>query len=134
MFLCKQKTAYEMRISDLGSDVCSSDLQGKPVVLLHGGPGGGCSAKMRRFHDPAKYRIILFDQRGAGRSTPHADLVGNTTWDLVADIDKLRNKLGIDQWQVFGGSWGSTLALARSEEHKSELQSLMRLSDAVLCL
>src|SRR5690606_7571023 len=76
--------------------------EGKPVVLLHGGPGGGCSAKMRRFHDPAKYRIILFDQRGAGRSTPHADLVANTTWDLVADIEKLRKRLGVDKWQVFG--------------------------------
>ena len=85
---------------------------GKPVVLLHGGPGAGCNANMRRFHDPAKYRIVLFDQRGAGRSTPHADLVDNTTWDLVADIEKLREHLGIARWQVFGGSWGSTLALA----------------------
>ena len=80
--------------------------------MLHGGPGAGCSAKMRRFHDPAHYRIILFDQRGIGRSTPHADLVDNTTWDLVADIEKLREHLGIARWQVFGGSWGSTLALA----------------------
>ena len=79
---------------------------GKPVVLLHGGPGGGCSDKMRRFHDPAKYRIVLFDQRGSGRSTPHADLVDNTTWHLVADIEKLREKLGIERWQVFGGSLG----------------------------
>ena len=70
---------------------------GKPVVLLHGGPGGGCSPKMRCFHDPAKYRIVLFDQRGAGRSTPHADLVDNTTWHLVADIEQLREKLGIEQ-------------------------------------
>lgn len=91
--------------------------KGKPVVMLHGGPGGGCNAKMRRFHDPAKYRIVLFDQRGAGRSTPHADLVGNTTWDLVADIEKLREKLGIERWQVFGGSWGSTLALAYAQAH-----------------
>ena len=85
---------------------------GKPVVMLHGGPGAGCNDKMRRFHDPAKYRIVLFDQRGAGRSTPHADLVDNTTWDLVADIEQLRELLGIERWQVFGGSWGSTLALA----------------------
>ena len=90
---------------------------GKPVVLLHGGPGAGCSAKMRRFHDPAKYRIVLFDQRGSGRSTPHADLIDNTTWDLVADIEQLRTKLGIDAWQVFGGSWGSTLALAYAQRH-----------------
>jgi proline iminopeptidase len=90
---------------------------GKPVVLLHGGPGAGCSAKMRRFHNPVKYRIVLFDQRGSGRSTPHADLIDNTTWDLVADIEKLRTRLGIDKWQVFGGSWGSTLALAYAQRH-----------------
>jgi proline iminopeptidase len=99
--------------------------QGKPVVLLHGGPGAGCSAKMRRFHDPAKYRIVLFDQRGSGRSTPHADLVDNTTWDLVADIERLRTKLGIDRWQVFGGSWGSTLALAYAETHPDRVTELV---------
>ncbi|HVI60316.1 MAG TPA: prolyl aminopeptidase [Luteimonas sp.] len=98
---------------------------GKPVVLLHGGPGGGCSAKMRRFHDPAKYRIVLFDQRGSGRSTPHADLVDNTTWDLVADIEKLRAKLGIERWQVFGGSWGSTLALAYAQAHPRRVAELV---------
>jgi proline iminopeptidase len=91
--------------------------RGKPVVLLHGGPGAGCSAKMRRFHDPRTYRIVLFDQRGSGRSTPHADLVDNTTWDLVADIERLRTVLGVDRWQVFGGSWGSTLALAYAQTH-----------------
>src|SRR5690554_4017726 len=99
--------------------------KGKPVVLLHGGPGGGCSAKMRRFHDPSKYRIVLFDQRGSGRSTPHADLVDNTTWHLVEDIEKLRVKLGIDQWQVFGGSWGSTLALAYAESHPRRVTELV---------
>ena len=99
--------------------------QGKPVVLLHGGPGAGCSAKMRRFHDPAKYRIVLFDQRGSGRSTPHADLVDNTTWDLVADIERLRTELGIDRWQVFGGSWGSTLALAYAETHPERVTELV---------
>ena len=99
--------------------------QGKPVVLLHGGPGAGCSAKMRRFHDPAHYRIVLFDQRGAGRSTPHADLVDTSTWDLVADIEKLRAKLGIDRWQVFGGSWGSTLALAYAEAHPQRVTELV---------
>ena len=91
--------------------------KGKPVVLLHGGPGGGCNAKMRRFHDPSKYRIVLLDQRGSGRSTPHADLVDNTTWHLVADIEALREHLGIERWQVFGGSWGSTLALAYAQTH-----------------
>jgi proline iminopeptidase len=99
--------------------------QGKPVVLLHGGPGAGCSAKMRRFHDPAKYRIVLFDQRGSGRSTPHADLVDNTTWDLVDDIERLRGKLAIDRWQVFGGSWGSTLALAYAQTHPGRVSELV---------
>jgi len=99
--------------------------EGKPVVLLHGGPGGGCSAKMRRFHDPAKYRIVLFDQRGAGRSTPHADLEDNTTWHLVEDIEKLRRKLDIERWQVFGGSWGSTLALAYAEKHPARVTELV---------
>ena len=98
---------------------------GKPVVLLHGGPGGGCSDKMRRFHDPAKYRIVLFDQRGSGRSTPHADLVDNTTWHLVADIERLRDTLGIDRWQVFGGSWGSTLALAYAQAHPDRVAELV---------
>jgi proline iminopeptidase len=99
--------------------------QGKPVVLLHGGPGAGCSAKMRRFHDPKHYRIVLFDQRGSGRSTPHADLVDNTTWDLVADIERLREHLGIERWQVFGGSWGSTLALAYAESHPRRVTELV---------
>ena len=99
--------------------------QGKPVVLLHGGPGAGCSGKMRRFHDPKHYRIVLFDQRGSGRSTPHADLVDNTTWDLVADIERLREHLGIERWQVFGGSWGSTLALAYAESHPRRVTELV---------
>ncbi|MDQ3288395.1 MAG: prolyl aminopeptidase [Pseudomonadota bacterium] len=98
---------------------------GKPVVLLHGGPGGGCSDKMRQFHDPAKYRIVLFDQRGSGRSVPHADLVDNTTWDLVADIERLREHLGVDMWQVFGGSWGSTLALAYAQTHPGRVTELV---------
>jgi len=98
---------------------------GKPVVLLHGGPGGGCSAKMRRFHDPDAYRIILFDQRGSGRSTPHADLVDNTTWHLVGDIERLRAHLRIARWQVFGGSWGSTLALAYAERHPEAVTELL---------
>ncbi|CBA14996.1 prolyl aminopeptidase [Xanthomonas albilineans] len=98
---------------------------GKPVLVLHGGPGGGCNAKMRCFHDPAKYRIVLFDQRGSGRSTPHADLVDNTTWDLVADIERLREHLRIDRWQVFGGSWGSTLALAYAQTHPQRVAELV---------
>jgi len=99
--------------------------KGKPVVVLHGGPGAGCNDRMRRFHDPAKYRIVLFDQRGSGRSTPHADLVDNTTWDLVADIERLRVTLGIERWQVFGGSWGSTLALAYAETHPQRVTELV---------
>lgn len=99
--------------------------QGKPVVILHGGPGAGCGAKIRRFHDPRAYRIILLDQRGAGRSTPHADLVDNTTWTLVADIERLREHLGIERWQVFGGSWGSTLALAYAEKHPEHVSELV---------
>ena len=98
---------------------------GKAVVLLHGGPGAGCSDNMRRFHDPAKYRIVLFDQRGAGRSTPHADLTDNTTRDLVADIETLRLHLGIECWQVFGGSWGSTLALAYAQAHPQRVTELV---------
>ena len=99
--------------------------KGKPVVLLHGGPGAGCGPKMRRFHDPKHYRIVLFDQRGAGRSTPHADLVDNTTHALVADIEALRTHLGIQRWQVFGGSWGSTLALAYAETHPDRVTELV---------
>ena len=99
--------------------------KGQPVIILHGGPGAGCSAKMRRFHDPAHYRIILFDQRGSGRSTPHADLVDNTTWDLVADIERLREHLGIARWQVFGGSWGATLAIAYAQAHPGRVVQLV---------
>ncbi len=98
---------------------------GKPVVCLHGGPGAGFSPKMRRFFDPDKYRIILFDQRGCGRSTPHAELTDNTTWHLVADIEALRNHLGIGRWQVFGGSWGSTLALAYAQTHPQRVSELV---------
>lgn len=98
---------------------------GKPAVFLHGGPGAGCSEKMRQFHDPKAYRIILFDQRGSGRSTPHADLTDNSTWDLVADIERLRMHLGIECWQVFGGSWGSTLALAYAEKHPERVTELL---------
>jgi len=99
--------------------------QGKPVVILHGGPGGGCSPAMRCFHHPEKYRIILFDQRGSGRSLPHADLVDNTTWHLIADIERLREHLDIERWQVFGGSWGSTLALAYAQAHPQRVMELV---------
>ena len=95
----------------------SGNPAGKPVVFLHGGPGGGTTPRMRRFFDPRAYRIVLFDQRGCGRSTPHACLEDNTTWSLVADMERLRTHLGIARWQVFGGSWGSALALAYAETH-----------------
>jgi proline iminopeptidase len=98
---------------------------GKPVVFLHGGPGAGCNAKCRRFFDPKVYRVVLFDQRGCGRSTPHAELRENTTWDLVADIERLREHLRIAKWQVFGGSWGSTLALAYAETHPERVTELV---------
>jgi len=98
---------------------------GKPVVFLHGGPGGGTNAKCRRFFDPAVYRIVLFDQRGCGKSTPHAELTDNTTWDLVADIERVREHLGIERWQVFGGSWGSTLALAYAQTHPDKVSELV---------
>jgi proline iminopeptidase len=98
---------------------------GKPAVLLHGGPGGGSNPLMRRYHDPERYRIVLFDQRGCGRSMPHASLIENTTWHLVDDIERLREHLGIERWQVFGGSWGSTLGLAYAETHPERATELV---------
>ncbi|MBK0420081.1 prolyl aminopeptidase [Leucobacter sp. CSA1] len=110
-------------------EVCGNP-EGKPVVFLHGGPGGGCGADHRRYFDPERYRIVLFDQRGCGRSTPHAsepdaDLSSNTTWHLVADIERLREHLDVDRWQVFGGSWGSTLALAYAQSHPERVTELV---------
>ncbi|MGK7905096.1 MAG: prolyl aminopeptidase [Hormoscilla sp.] len=98
---------------------------GKPMLFLHGGPGGGIVPVYRQYFDPTKWRIILFDQRGCGRSTPHAELRENTTWDLVNDIEKLRVQLGIESWVVFGGSWGSTLTLAYSETHPDRCRGLI---------
>lgn len=108
----------------------SGNPDGKPVVFLHGGPGGGTTPSQRRVFDPDKYRIVLFDQRGCGKSTPHAsapeaDLETNTTWHLVADIEKLREHLGVDTWQVFGGSWGSSLALAYAQTHTDRVSELV---------
>jgi proline iminopeptidase len=103
----------------------SGNPQGAPAVFLHGGPGGGTEAKMRRFFDPRRYRIVLFDQRGSGKSRPHASLVDNTTWDLVADIERLREHLNIERWLVFGGSWGSTLALAYAQSHPERVTHLV---------
>jgi proline iminopeptidase len=103
----------------------SGNPAGKPAVFLHGGPGGGTSPRQRRFFDPARYRIVLFDQRGCGKSRPHASLHDNTTWHLVADIEALRKHLGIASWLVFGGSWGSTLALAYAEKHPDHVTALV---------
>jgi proline iminopeptidase len=126
---------YETGMLDVGDgqelywEECGTSA-GKPVVFLHGGPGAGCTPRHRRLFEPESYRIILFDQRGCGRSSPHvsepeADFSANTTWHLVADIERLREHLGIDRWQVFGGSWGSTLALAYSETHPERVTELV---------
>ena len=97
----------------------------KPAVMLHGGPGAGCSPNHRRQFDPARYDVLLFDQRGCGRSTPHASLEANTTWHLVDDIERLRTMAGIERWLVFGGSWGSTLSLAYAETHPQRVTELV---------
>ncbi len=102
----------------------SGNPEGAPVVFLHGGPGGGTGPNMRRFFDPGYYRVVLFDQRGCGRSTPRAELAENSTWHLVEDIERLREHLGIERWFVFGGSWGSTLALAYAERHPQRVLGL----------
>lgn len=103
----------------------SGNPSGKPVIFVHGGPGGGTEAKYRQFFDPRKYRIILFDQRGCGKSLPYAELRENTTWDLVADMERIRETLGIGKWQVFGGSWGSTLALCYAQTHPERVCELV---------
>ena len=103
----------------------SGNPRGKPAVFVHGGPGAGANETSRRFFDPRRYRIVVFDQRGCGRSRPHASLVDNTTWHLVADMEQLRKHLGIGRWLVFGGSWGSTLALAYSQTHPGAVSELV---------
>ncbi|HEV2564262.1 MAG TPA: prolyl aminopeptidase [Microvirga sp.] len=121
---------YDHGMLDVGDghrvywEMCGNP-HGKPVVFLHGGPGGGCTPTQRRLFDPEKYRILLFDQRGCGRSTPYASLEANTTWHLVADIERLRAMIGVDKWMVFGGSWGSTLALAYAETHPERVTELV---------
>jgi len=110
---------HELYVEECGNP------DGKPVVVLHGGPGAGCSPFMRRFFDPKRYRIVLFDQRGAGKSTPAAGLEENTTWDLVADVERIRERLKIESWLLFGGSWGSTLALLYSQAHPARVGALV---------
>lgn len=118
---------YTLPVSDLHTiyiEECGNP-EGKPVVFLHGGPGGGIHPSYRQYFDPQRWRVILFEQRGCGRSTPHAELRDNTTWDLVNDIETLRHHLGLEQWTVFGGSWGSTLALTYSQAHPDRCAGLI---------
>lgn len=103
----------------------SGNPNGKPAIFVHGGPGGGGSTEVRRFFNPELYKIIVFDQRGCGRSKPHASLKDNTTWHLVSDMEKIREELGIEQWLVFGGSWGSTLSLAYAQAHPARVSELV---------
>ena len=103
----------------------SGNPNGKPAIFVHGGPGGGGSTEVRRFFNPELYKIIVFDQRGCGRSKPHASLKDNTTWHLVSDMERIRKKLGIEQWLVFGGSWGSTLSLAYAQAHPTRVSELV---------
>jgi len=116
-----------LQVSDLHEiywEECGNP-DGTPVLFVHGGPGGGASPDDRRYFDPSAYRIVVFDQRGSGRSRPHASLEENTTWDLVADMERLRAHLGIERWVVFGGSWGSTLSLAYAEHHAEQVRALV---------
>jgi len=110
---------HELYLEECGN------AKGLPVLFVHGGPGAGCEEYHRRFFDPNVYRIILFDQRGAGRSTPHASLEKNTTWHLVADMERIREHLGVDRWVLFGGSWGSTLCLTYAETHPQRVLGLI---------
>lgn len=121
---------FDQRMLDVGQghkiymEQCGNP-KGIPVVVFHGGPGGGCSPAMRRYFDPKIYRVILFDQRGCGRSRPHASIDHNTTWHLVADIEKIRQTLNISEWMVFGGSWGATLALIYAQTHPDRVRHLI---------
>ena len=121
---------FDRRMMDVGDGheiyvEQSGNREGVPVVVLHGGPGGGCSPAMRRYFNPDVYRIVLFDQRGCGRSRPHAGVENNTTWHLVEDIERIRKALGIDDWIVFGGSWGATLALVYAQNYPRTVRHLV---------
>jgi proline iminopeptidase len=121
------RTTGRLKVSDLHEIYYEEvgDPEGQPAIFVHGGPGGGIEEIYRRYFDPERYRLVLFDQRGCGRSTPHACLEENTTWDLVADMERLREKLGIDSWVVFGGSWGSTLSLAYAQTHPERVKGII---------
>ena len=118
---------FDLKVSDLHTIHIeeSGNINGKPVIFLHGGPGGGIEPVYRQYFNPEKWRIIVFDQRGCGQSTPHAELQENTTWDLIADIEKIRQHLEIDKWVVFGGSWGSTLSLSYAITHPDRCKALV---------
>ena len=118
---------FDLKVSDLHTIHIeeSGNINGKPVIFLHGGPGGGIEPVYRQYFDPEKWRIIVFAQRGCGQSTPHAELQENTTWDLIADIEKIRQHLEIDKWVVFGGSWGSTLSLSYAITHPDRCKALV---------
>ncbi len=115
----KVSSLHEIHVAEYGNP------EGKPVLVVHGGPGAGINTTMPRYHDPAAYRMVLFDQRGCGRSTPYAELEENTTWDLVSDMEAIRRHLGIERWQLFGGSWGSCLSLAYAETHPERVSELI---------
>lgn len=129
-FLYPPIDPFDQRMLDVGDghriymEQCGNP-DGIPVVVLHGGPGGGCSPAMRRYFDPAVYRVVLFDQRGCGRSRPHSSIEANTTWHLVADIERIRKKLEIQRWIVFGGSWGATLSLLYAQSHTRHVAYLV---------
>ncbi|WP_026758076.1 prolyl aminopeptidase [Sediminimonas qiaohouensis] len=129
-YLHPPRDPFDQRMMDVGDGhkiyvEQSGNPAGRAVVVLHGGPGGGCSPAMRRYFDPSVYRVILFDQRGCGRSQPHASVEANTTWHLVDDIELIRTELGIDKWAVFGGSWGATLALIYAQAHPGSVEHLI---------
>lgn len=121
---------FDQRVIDMGDghrvyvEQCGNP-KGRPVVVVHGGPGGGCSPAMRRYFDPQAFRIVLFDQRGCGRSRPHASVAHNTTWHLVDDMETIRDTLGIEDWALFGGSWGATLALIYAIRHPDRVSHLI---------
>ena len=129
-YLYPPSDPYDQRMLDVGQghrvyvEQCGNP-SGIPVVICHGGPGGGCSPAMRRYFDPDLYRIILFDQRGCGRSRPHASVTNNTTWHLVDDMETIRRTLNVDAWIVFGGSWGATLALIYAQAHPERVRNLV---------
>lgn len=129
-FLYPPVEPFDQRLMDVGGGhriyvEQSGHPLGRPVVVCHGGPGGGCSPTMRRYFDPAHYRVILFDQRGCGLSKPHASVTNNTTWDLLADMERIRIELGVESWLVFGGSWGATLALLYAQNHPERVEGLI---------